>query len=185
MAWKGVEQHLLGNHESEYCRRRECSQPGYIQKFTATDGRDQGIIRNFIDIYGSDSVCTKYCPCKTTNVVESAHELTAVMFSKNRYSSTGVDLDAAAFCCGLMVNNRGVWAAALVLKELGVSVSQQQAQGLAGWEYERMQSHLRRSGSSTATPSRKARPGRQGEQEREGLQQETRADAARAGGRAA
>ena len=56
VAWKRVEQHLLGNHDSEYCRRRECSQPGYTQKFTATDGRDRGIIRNFIGIYGSDSV---------------------------------------------------------------------------------------------------------------------------------
>ncbi len=41
-----------------------------------------------------------------------------------------------------MVNHRGVCSASLVQKELGVlPASERQANGLEGWEYERMQHH--------------------------------------------
>ena len=90
-AWQGVEQHLLGNHNNDCCSARNCSKPGYDQQFTARSDDDKHIVHQFCGLYASDALCTKYQLGKNTNMVESAHEITAVLFSKYRYSATGVD----------------------------------------------------------------------------------------------
>ena len=117
-------------------------------------------MHQFCSLYASDALCTKYQLGKNTNMVESAHEITAVLFSKYRYSATGVDLDTAAYCCGLMVNHGGVAAAELVLRELGVPDSAGRALGLRRWEYRRMQGHAQRNSPEAIAQRKQLRSAR-------------------------